>query len=115
MDPTTAAPGLSESAVTGSARQHGKTRVHTLLLNPFLPCSTVCQWPRRQWGRRAVLLPIFLFRHPRLLYLERWLLLLGLFSRFKGLDDKEPGTDTALDEIRIKNLRVVLASALPTV
>ena len=40
MDPTAAAQGLSETAVGGSARQHGDTCVHPVLLNPFLPFST---------------------------------------------------------------------------
>ena len=37
---TAAAQGLSECAVGGSACQHGDTRVHPVLLNPFLPFST---------------------------------------------------------------------------
>jgi len=40
VDTTAAAQGLSECAVGGSARQHGDTRVHPVLLNPFLPFST---------------------------------------------------------------------------
>ena len=40
MDDTAAAQGLSETAVGGSARQHGDTRVHPVLPNPFLPFST---------------------------------------------------------------------------
>ena len=32
--------GLSEPAVAGSARQHGDTRDHPVLLNPFCPFST---------------------------------------------------------------------------
>jgi hypothetical protein len=40
-DPTVHAQGLSESAVAGSARQHGDTRGHQVLLNPFCPfCTT---------------------------------------------------------------------------
>ena len=39
-DPTTAASGLRESAVAGSARQDGATRGHPVLLNPFFPFST---------------------------------------------------------------------------
>ena len=39
-DPTTAASGLRESAVAGSARQDGATRGHQVLLNPFFPFST---------------------------------------------------------------------------
>ena len=39
-DPTTAASGLRESAVAGSARQDGATRGYPVLLNPFFPFST---------------------------------------------------------------------------
>ena len=39
VDPATAAQGLSETAVGGSVRQHGDTRVHPVLLNPFCPFS----------------------------------------------------------------------------
>ena len=39
-DPTTAASGIRESAVTGSARQDGCTRGQPVLLNPFFPFST---------------------------------------------------------------------------
>ena len=39
-DPTTAASGIRESAVTGSARQDGCTRGQPVLLSPFFPFST---------------------------------------------------------------------------
>ena len=39
-DPTTAATGLRESAVTGSARQDGRSHGQPVLLNPFFPFST---------------------------------------------------------------------------
>ena len=40
MDPTAAAQGLNETTAPGSARQHGDTRDHLVLLNPFCPLST---------------------------------------------------------------------------
>ena len=40
VDPTSAAQGLSETTAPGSARQHGDTRDHPVLLNPFCPFST---------------------------------------------------------------------------
>jgi hypothetical protein len=40
VDPTAAAQGLSETTAPGSARQHGHTRDHPVLLNPFCPFST---------------------------------------------------------------------------
>ena len=40
VDPTAAAQGLSETTAPGSARQHGDTRDHPVLLNPFCPFST---------------------------------------------------------------------------
>ena len=40
VDTTAAAQGLSETTAPGSARQHGHTRDHPVLLNPFCPFST---------------------------------------------------------------------------
>jgi hypothetical protein len=40
VDPTAAAQGFSETTAPGSARQHGDTRDHPVLLNPFCPFST---------------------------------------------------------------------------
>ena len=40
VDPTAAAQSLSETTAPGSARQHGDTRDHPVLLNLFCPFST---------------------------------------------------------------------------
>ena len=40
VDPTALAQDLSGTTAAGSARQHGDTRDHPVLLNPFLPFST---------------------------------------------------------------------------
>jgi hypothetical protein len=40
VDPTAAAQGFSETTASGSARPHGDTRDHPVLLNPFCPFST---------------------------------------------------------------------------
>lgn len=40
VDPAAAVEGLRETTAPGSARQHGDTRDHPVLLNPFCPLST---------------------------------------------------------------------------
>jgi hypothetical protein len=40
VDPTAAAQGLTETTAPGSACQHGESRDHPLLLNPFCPFGT---------------------------------------------------------------------------
>ena len=40
VEPAKAAAGLDGATAAGSARQHGDTRDHPVLLNPFCPFST---------------------------------------------------------------------------